>query len=128
MLGKPAEFLRIIKKAAVDAVKAEKLTEVCFGTVTAVSPMKISVEQKMTLGEAQLLLCRNVTDFEVDISVEWESENESGGSGENAFAEHSHSIKGKKKITVHNGLAVGDEVILLRQQGGQKFVVWDRLI
>ena len=30
-------------------------------------------------------------------------------------------------ITIHNGLVVGDKVILIRQQGGQKFVVLDRI-
>ena len=35
-------------------------------------------------------------------------------------------ISGQKQITVHNGLKTGDEVILIRQQKGQKFVVMDR--
>ena len=34
---------------------------------------------------------------------------------------------GKIQVTVHNGLVVGDEVILLRQQGGQKYIVVDRI-
>ncbi|MDE7299468.1 MAG: DUF2577 domain-containing protein, partial [Lachnospiraceae bacterium] len=39
-----------------------------------------------------------------------------------------HIPAGKRMlITVHNGLAVGDEVILLRQQGGQKYIVWDKI-
>ena len=33
----------------------------------------------------------------------------------------------EKKIIIHNGLAVGDEVILIRQQEGQKFIVVDRI-
>ena len=41
---------------------------------------------------------------------------------------HSHNIKGKKKITIHNALAKGDEVILLRQQGGQKYIVVDKVV
>lgn len=40
---------------------------------------------------------------------------------------HTHKITGKKKITVHNGLAVGDGVILIRQQEGQRFIVVDRI-
>jgi hypothetical protein len=39
---------------------------------------------------------------------------------------HKHAV-GKIQITVHNGLVVGDEVILLRQQGGQKYIVVDRI-
>ena len=39
---------------------------------------------------------------------------------------HVHAI-GKVQITVHNGLAVGEEVILLRQLGGQKYLVLGRV-
>ena len=39
---------------------------------------------------------------------------------------HRHAI-GKIEITVHNGLVVGDEVILIRQQDGQKYVVVDKI-
>lgn len=41
---------------------------------------------------------------------------------------HTHDITGKKEITIHNGLAVGDEVILLKQKGGQKYLVLDRVV
>ena len=40
---------------------------------------------------------------------------------------HNHNITGKKSITVHGALVPGDEVILIRQQEGQKFVVIDRI-
>lgn len=100
-------LMKAIKKAAIQAIRAEKLTEIRFGKVVGVSPLLISVDQKMTLGKAQLVLSRNVTDYETEITVDAETE--------------------KKKITVHNGLVVGDEVILFRQQGGQKYVVKDRI-
>lgn len=121
------ELLKTIKKAAIEAVQASKPAEICFGKVTSASPLKILVDQKMTLGKGQLVLTRNVTDFQTEVTVDWLTENKSGGSGYDAFANHNHSIKGRKKITVHNGLGVGDEVILIRQQGGQKYVVVDRI-
>lgn len=40
---------------------------------------------------------------------------------------HSHSYSGRKTFTVHNGLKLGEKVILIRIQGGQKFVVLDRM-
>ena len=40
---------------------------------------------------------------------------------------HNHAITGTKKITVHNALKVGDNVILLQQQGGLNFVVLDKI-
>ena len=42
-----------------------------FGQVQGVNPLKISVEQKMLLGESQLVLTRNVTDYESRVTVEW---------------------------------------------------------
>ena len=116
-----------IKRAALGAYRAEKPVEVCYGKVTKAKPLEILVEQKMTLGTNQLVLTRNVTDFKTQVTVNWATNYQSGGSGDSAFASHSHGITGKKEITVHNGLAVGDEVILLREQGGQKYIVLDRI-
>lgn len=125
------ELTKAIKKAASKAVKAEKPVEVCFGKVTSASPLQILVDQKFTLGAAQLVLVRNVTDFKTMIT---------GGNLQNYYyvgtppnissapvdPSHRHAI-GKIEITVHNGLVVGDEVILIRQQGGQKYIVMDRI-
>ena len=122
------EFVKTMKKAAVEAVEATKPVYIYFGEVLSASPLKINVEQKMILGEAQLILSRNVTDFKTTITtVNWSTDNKSGGSGDSSFASHNHGITGKKEITVHNSLVVGDAVILIRQQEGQKFIVWDRV-
>lgn len=121
------ELVRLVKKTALDAVEAKKPVNVCYGKVTSISPLKILVDQKLTLESAQLVLARNVTDFKTNITVNWTSDNKSGGSGEAAFASHNHGITGRKEITVHNGLGVGDEVILIRQQDGQKYIVVDRI-
>jgi len=123
------DLLNIVKKAAVEAVEAGKPSDFCFGKVTSASPLKILVEQKMTLNKAQLVLTRNVTNFTISVNVEdWVSESKSGGSGDSSFASHTHAITGKKKLTIHNALAVGDEVILLKQKGGQKYLVLDRVV
>ena len=86
----------------------------------------------MTLGAAQLVLSRHVTEYETEIS---------GGNIQNFYyvgtppgaaavpvepEPHVHAV-GRIKITVHNGLAAGDEVILIRQQGGQIYIVWYRI-
>ena len=89
------ELTKAIKKAASKAVKAEKPVEVCFGKVTSASPLQILVDQKFTLGAAQLVLTRNVTDFTTNVTVSWNTENKSGGSGESSFASHNHAITGR---------------------------------
>ena len=83
-------FLNTIKKAALEAVEASKPSDFCFGKVTSSSPLKIQIEQKMTLGAAQLVLTETVA--------------------------------------VQKSLIVGDEVILLRKKGGQKYLVLDRMV
>lgn len=128
------EFLKVLKKAAVEAVGATKPVEICFGVVVKASPIKIQIDQKMILGEAQLVFCRNVTDYKVDIfggNTQDFYYSDSAQTDESAATSpvnpsHVHAI-GKTQITVHNGLGVGERVILLRQQGGQKYIVVGRI-
>lgn len=122
------DLLNMIKRASVEAVAASKPTSVVYGKVISTSPLKISVEQKLTLTSAQLVLTRNVTDYEVSMTVDHVTENTSGGSGDSSFASHNHAYKGKKLFTVHNGLVVGDEVLMIQMQGGQRYIVMDRVI
>lgn len=121
------DLFEMIKVAAVRAVNASQPCDFCYGKVTSISPLKILVEQKMTLGELQLLVPEYLTDFKTKVTIDWTTGTRSGGSGESSFASHSHSVSGQKDITIHNGLAVGDEVILLKQKGGQKYLVLDRM-
>lgn len=125
------ELMKTIKRAALDAVKASKPVEVCFGKVTSASPLKILVEQKLPLGEGQLILTRNVTNFKTyitggNIKNYYYTGSDTDGGTAPVGPSHVHAI-GKVQITVHNGLVVGDEVILIRQQGGQKYIVVDRI-
>lgn len=125
------EFMKTIKRAALDAVKASKPAEICFGKVTSASPLKILVEQKLPLGEGQLILTRNVTNFKTyitggNVKNYYYTGSDTDGGTAPVVPSHVHAI-GKVQITVHNGLVVGDEVILIRQQGGQKYIVVDRI-
>lgn len=114
-------LMKVMKQAGVEASEAGCPVNICFGKVTNTSPLQILVDQKMTLGSAQLVLTRNVTDYEVSVTVAWETEKDF------TITEHAHSMNGKKKMTIHNSLARGDEVVLLRQQGGQKYIIIDRV-
>lgn len=137
-------LVKAMRRNAIEAVESTCPVRVCFGQVVSASPLQINVEQKMILGKAQLILSRNVTDFKTMVTVQWESEKEqqththkvegSDGEGDSINitsktqnAKHTHEIVGQKEITIHNALEVGDEVILIRQQEGQKFLVLDRI-
>lgn len=121
------DLVGMIQSIAVAAVKAAKPTAIQFGKVINITPLKIQVDQKMTLTKEFLILTRNVKDHQVDMTVNHETEYKSGGSGDSSFASHNHAYTGKKTFTVHNGLVVGDEVIMIQMQGGQKFIVIDKL-
>ena len=119
--------VELVKQAAVEAVEATKPVQYLFGKVISVSPLKIQVSAKSIYTEKMLILTRNVTDFEVDMTVSHITQKRAGGSGDPAFASHDHEYKGKKKFKVHNALIKGDWVVMGRVQGGKRFVVFDRI-
>lgn len=124
MLADANGLVLAVKKAAMDAQKSTKPVNVYFGEVISKSPLAINVEQKMLLGEKQLILTRNVTDYMTTFTVQWTAENSVPPDGETA---HTHNIVGTKNFLMHNALEKGDRVILIRQQEGQKFIVVDRI-
>ena len=96
------ELVETLKRAAVEAMQATKPVNVYFGEVVSAAPLKINVEQKMMLGEKQVLWER--TGFPLTVTG-----------------------LGNKLIYLYKWVVVGDEVILIRQQEGQKFIVLDRI-
>lgn len=144
------DLVSSIKKAATEAVEASKPASWMFGTVTSISPLKINVEQKMTLTSAQLVLARNVTDYTVYMSVDHVTETSLGSHNHNVGVsvessdtehtystsvdevpvnlEHIHNYSGIKSYTVHKALKIDEEVILARMGGGQKYIVLDRVV
>lgn len=122
------KFVEALKKAARDERESSKPVNVYFGEVISKKPLKINVEQKMILGEQQLILTRNVTDYMTMVTVQWETETGMLTDGKTmAYPTHVHGLQGQKNFLMHNALETGDMVILLRQQAGQKFVVLDRI-
>lgn len=128
------DLVKVVKKAAVDAVNASKPSNIVFGKVINESPLKIKVDQKMILTSAQLVLARNVTDYEVEMEPSLNglpyfhlTESKSGGTYDAAFESHNHEYKGRKKFLIYNALKSGDEVIMMQTAGGQKYIVIDRI-
>ena len=73
------------------------------------------------------ILTNAVRDYTVYMTVDHQTENTAGGSGDASFASHKHAYKGKKAFKVHLGLKAGEQVLLLRTDGGQKFIIIDRV-
>ena len=99
---------QLIKQIAAEAVAAGKPCDIITGTVISVKPLKIKVSQKLTLSEDFLILGRNVSDYETEITL-------SGGFG-------------RVKATVHNAMKKGDTAVMIRQAGGQRYLVVDKVV
>lgn len=130
------DMLNIMKKAAMEAFKASKPTAVVEGKVISTKPLKINVSQMQTLDSTFLVLCEAVKDHEVEVTVDWNTENHTHthkitdtytGGGSASDNTHKHPITGKKKVKVHSGLKKGDRVLMIQAEGGQKFYVVGRL-
>ena len=148
-------LVKAIKQAAIDAVDNAQMCDLRYGTVVEVNPLKVQITNQFVLPSSLLIVPEHLTDYKVAVTVDWDTSsngshthtfkgttgNESGGSGEDSFASHSHGysgtttdrgdhtheIVGKKTMTIHNALKVGDKVALLRKQGGQSYFILDRI-
>jgi len=111
------DILKEIQKLVLGVLNAQKLSTVVYGTVLSVSPLEVQIDQKLTLKEEQLKLTRAVMDYEVEITVDHETEETDG---------HIHEYKGRKKIKIHNGLIEGDKVTMIRAHSGQQYLIIDK--
>ena len=97
-----SSLVEVIKKMAVGANDANAPTSVLFGTVTSVKPLEITVEQKLKLTERFLMLTKNVKDYKVDVTMDWNTENTS------LDANHSHSTEVDSNISVSSDISPND--------------------
>lgn len=120
----------LIKEFSMGAYDASNPTSLKYGTVTKTDPLEITITSTFKLPRELIIVPQHLTDWEVDITTTgygWVTDNKSGGSGDPAFASHNHGInQTRRTVMVHNALKVGDRVALIREQGGRKFMVFDR--
>lgn len=135
-IASSAQFVAAMKKTAMEAVEQSRPMQIIFGTVKSRKPLEIMVNQKLVIKEESLVLTHAVKDYEVDIEVSHYTVNDDflktrhdhPDALPNEFdSHHKHAYKGRKKIKIYNGLKVGEEVILAQAQGGQKYVILDRM-
>lgn len=150
------DLLKIIKQAAINAVDATKPVNIVFGTVISTSPLQIQVEQKLTLGKEQLVIAKHLTNYSTTMNIYMNTDSKTvsfnfshehnvslktdkqenhthnvNGNTDNKELEksktHNHTISGNFNVIIKNGLLVGETVILVRMQEGQKYIVLDRI-
>ncbi|MNW42419.1 hypothetical protein D3C74_195870 [compost metagenome] len=103
-----------IRQLGSDAVNAGNPVSVLFGTVTGINPLEVNVDQRFTLNEDFLIITESLVKYEVSLK-----HRHNGAVMEDALVD---------KLVIREGLKVGDSVLLLRMQGGQKYVVWDKVV
>lgn len=111
-------LVELIKQISAETNAAGQPTDIVYGTVVSASPVSIMIDQKTTLTSDFLVLTKSVTKHQVDMSFSCSTENED---------DHSHKINFSSKVTVNNELKVGDKVIMIKQAGGQSYIVLDKI-
>lgn len=119
-------LVELLKQNAVEAVNAGNPTSIVYGKVISVKPMQVQINNKLTLDEDFLVLTKNVSDYEAEIDIEFE------GTGGIEIDEVAGQLLRKLSITgakvkIKNAVKVGDSVVMIRKQGGQRYVVLDKV-
>lgn len=98
------DILKVMNKSAKGVQNSSQPCDLIYGTVISTSPLKIQVDDKLTLSNKQLQLSRAVIDFEIEMS-----------------------LNGVKELyTIHNALKNGEKVTMIRALGGQQYLVIDK--
>ena len=99
----------LIQKICQANIEAQKPTDIATGTVTQVSPLKISISVELPpIGEEALILTENVKEWQEEAKISY------GGTPQD--------------VTIyHKGLKTGDKVVMMRVSKGQRFIVLSRI-
>lgn len=97
-----SKLVRVIQDAA--KVPLNSATDLLFGKVLSVSPLRIRVDNRFEITSNHIVLTSLVRDFNVDMVIDGAT----------------------KPCTIKLGLKVGETVLLLRTQDGQKYIIIDR--
>ncbi|WP_456289738.1 DUF2577 domain-containing protein [Paenibacillus sp. AK002] len=120
-----ADLLNTFKKAAVAAVAAGNPTSVMFGTVSSANPLEVIVDQRFTLPADFLVIPESLIHFEIDFHHTHEYTDDSGTGSSTKQTEPALPVK---PIVIRRGLEEGDKLLMLRVQGGQKYIILDRVV
>lgn len=120
-----SDLLAVLKQAATDAYKAGNPMAVIFGEVRNIKPLEVIVDQRFTLTAAFLIVPESLVHYEIDLRHDHKYIDTSDSGTTNRTTEPALP---DKPIVIRRGLEVGDKVLLLRVQGGQQYVILDRVV
>lgn len=134
-----SDMIRLFKQMAKDVIENDNPMILQTGKVIQINPIHIRVDDKITHKEedGDLILTHLVKDYEVDITVQhstdsiygsWDTNHGHPNVGAAPIPiNHEHEYTGRKKIIMHLALKKGEKVLLLRENGGQRYIVLDRV-
>lgn len=119
-------LIPLMKRAALEAIQDSQPTDLRYGTVVGINPLKIQITNRLTLPSRSVVVPKHLTDHEIEVTVSnsygWKTELDS------VTSTHDHDISlERKKIMIHGALKVGDVVALLKAAGGQTYYILDKV-
>lgn len=106
----------VIKEISNGVNQAGQPVAIMFGTVKSMNPLVVNLDQRFDLTEDFLIVPESLTKFEIDLKHKHQT---SGEDTQDALL---------NKIVIREGLKVNDGVILIRMQGGSRFLVADKVV
>jgi hypothetical protein len=103
-------MINIIKQASVGAVGAQNPVNISFGEIIKDNPIEVKIDQKLILPKEFFIIPESLTRYEIDLT-----HNHGGGSA-------------LSKVVIREGLNKGDKVLLLRVQGGEQYIILDKVV
>ncbi len=117
-------MLNAIKQAAIEAVGASKPVEIYIGLVKSIDPIEIFVHQKLSLTSEFLYIPERLTRYEVPLNHFHKYEDSTAGG--TVLKDTQESLL--NVLVIREGLLEDDKVILVRIQGGNKYIVMDKVV
>jgi len=99
-LANGIDIVQTIRRIVQETVEANKPSGTYFGKVISVAPIQIQIASDLIITERFIVLGRYITEFSVDLTIEGE---------------------------LWHGIRPNDELLLIREQGGQRYAVIDWL-
>lgn len=96
-------FLQVMRAAAKDTNRSA--TDMVYGKVTSTSPLTVTIDNRLQLTAPFLVTTSMVRDFTTDMIIDGQT----------------------RSCTIKLGLRVGEDVLLLRTQQGQRYIIIDRI-
>lgn len=140
-------LLEVMRNSAVSAIPPEVRTDLIYGNITSISPIRVSIENRFEVDESMLILSPWCYDKTITFTVP--SHAHTASATELEVPAHKHTLvdEPEKKtsevasvslspsvsiraneseqvsLKVWDGIGVGDKVVLLRVASGQQYIV-----